>query len=252
MPSGILLKLYAKSASFYDAIYDVIYDPYSGKDYRSESNRLRQLIMRYKRSDGRSLLDVAVGTGRHLYYLKAWFDAEGLDINRDMIAIAQERNPGVKFHRGDMLTFKLPKKFDVISCLFSAIGYMTTLAKLQRAIRKMGIHLKPGGVLMVEPWITPRNFNSGKLHAVLVNQPELKLARIGRSLARGKISIINFHYLIATPRGTRYFRETEKFGLFTHSEYLGAFRGAGLKVAYDRKGLTGRGLYIGVKPRVAT
>jgi len=247
-----LLRLYAKSTSFYDAIYDVIYDAYSSKNYKSESNRLRQLIKRYKRSDGRSLLDVAVGTGRHLYYLKAWFDVEGLDINRKMLARAQERNPGVKLHQGDMLTFKLPKKFDVISCLFSAIGYMTTLAKLRRAILTMSIHLKPGGVLIIEPWITPRNFKSGKLHAALVNQPELKLARIGRSLARGKISLIDFHYLIATPERIRYFRETEKFGLFTHSEYLGALRAAGLRVAYDRKGLTGRGLYLGVKPRVAT
>jgi SAM-dependent methyltransferase len=252
MSGDNLLRLYTKSASYYDAVYDVIYDPYSGKDYKSESNRLRLLIRRYKRSDGKSLLDVAVGTGRHLYYLKAWFDVEGLDINRKMLAIAQERNPGVKFHQGDMLTFKLHKKFDVISCLFSAIGYMTTLAKLRRAIRNMALHLEPGGLLIIEPWITPRNFKSGKLHAVLVNQPELKLARIGRSLARGKISLIDFHYLIATPEDTRYFRETEKFGLFTHSEYLGAFGAAGLRVAYDRKGLTGRGLYVGIKPRDTT
>jgi SAM-dependent methyltransferase len=194
------------------------------------------------------LLDVAVGTGRHLYYLKAWFDVEGLDVNRKMIAMAQERNPEIKFHQGNMLNFKLPKKFDIISCLFSAIGYMTTKAKLRRAIQTMSFHLKPGGVLIIEPWITPRNFKNGKLHAVLVNQPELKLARLGRSLARGKISLIDFHYLIATPKGTRYFRETEKFGLFTNSEYIGAFRTAGLRIAYDRKGLTGRGLYIGVKP----
>ena len=246
------MRLYAKSTSFYDAIYDVIYDPYSGKDYKSESNRLRQLIRRYKRSDGRSLLDVAVGTGRHLYYLKAWFDVEGLDINRKMLAIAQQRNPGVKFHQGDMLNFTLPKKFDVISCLFSAIGYMTSLAKLRRAVRNMSLHLKPGGLLIIEPWITPRNFKSGRLHAVLVNQTELKLARIGRSSAHGKISLIDFHYLIATPNRTRYFHETEKFGLFTHSEYLGALQAVGLRVVYDRKGLIGRGLYVGVKPIDAT
>ncbi len=241
------LHLYSKSASYNDAIYDAIYDPYSGKDYKSESKRLRHLIIRHKRSDGASLLDVPCGTGRHLYYLKAWFDVEGLDINPKMLAIARKRNKEVKLHQGDMLSFRLSKRFDVVTCLFSAIGYMTTARKLRRAIRNMNAHLRPGGVLIVEPWITPRNFRSGTLHAVLVNQPKLKLARIGRSFVRGKTSIIDFHYLTATPRATRYFRAREKFGLFTHSEYLASFRAAGLKVTYDRKGLTGGGLYIGVK-----
>jgi len=236
-----------KSAPYYDAVYDVIYDPYSGKDYESESKRLRRLIERHKRSDENSLLDVASGTGRHLYYLKAWFDAEGLDINPKMLAIARKRNPGMKFHQGNMRTFKLTKRFDVITCLFSAIGYMTTLAQLRGAVRNMSAHLRPGGVLIIEPWISPRDFKSGSLHAVLVNQPKLKLARIGRSIAHGKTSTIQFHYLIATPKTTRHFSESEKFGLFTRAEYTSAFRAAGLRVRYYRRGLIGRGLYVGVK-----
>ena len=241
------MRLFVKSAPYYDAVYDVIYDPYSGKDYESESKRLRRLIERHKRSDENSLLDVASGTGRHLYYLKAWFDAEGLDINPKMLAIARKRNPGMKFHQGNMRTFKLTKRFDVITCLFSAIGYMTTLAQLRGAVRNMSAHLRPGGVLIIEPWISPRDFKSGSLHAVLVNQPKLKLARIGRSIAHGKTSTIQFHYLIATPKTTRHFSESEKFGLFTRAEYTSAFRAAGLRVRYYRRGLIGRGLYVGVK-----
>jgi hypothetical protein len=44
-----------------------------------------------------------------------------------------------------------------------------------------------------------------------------------------------------------HFTELDEFGLFTHNEYLAAFRNAGLKVSYDRKDLIGRGLYSGVK-----
>lgn len=55
------LHLDSKCASYYDATYDAIYDPYSGKDYKSESKRLRHLIIRHKRSDGASLLDVPCG-----------------------------------------------------------------------------------------------------------------------------------------------------------------------------------------------
>jgi len=238
-----------REPSFYDAVYDAIYDPYSDKDYRSESQRLLQLVRRHKRSNGRDLLDVPCGTGGHLKYLKAWFDVEGLDINRKMVTMARKRNLGVKFHCGNMLSFKLPKRFDVITCLFSAIGYMTTVEELRRAVLNMSLHLKSGGVLTVEPSIAPRDFKNRSLHAVLVNQPKLKLARIGRSSRQGRTAIINFHYLKATPKTTRYFSETVRLGLFTHSEYLASFRAAGLRVAYYVKGLGGRGLYVGLKTR---
>lgn len=81
-----------------------------------------------------------------------------------------------------MLTFTLSKEFDVVTCLFSAIGYMTTLRKLRRAVRNMSLHLNPGGVLIVEPWITPRNFIRGRIGAVYVNEAKLKIARFDKSI----------------------------------------------------------------------
>jgi len=67
---------------------------------------------------------------------------------------------------------------------------------------------------------------------------------------KGRLSIIEFHYLLGRPEGVEHFTELDEFGLFTHNEYLAAFRNAGLKARYDRKGLIGRGLYIGVKPTI--
>lgn len=61
-------------------------------------------------------------------------------------------------------------------------------------------------------------------------------------------SVFRLHYLVGTPDGVEYMTELNEFGLFTHAEYLAAFRKAGLKVTYDCKGLIGRGLYIGVRP----
>jgi SAM-dependent methyltransferase len=234
--------LFNKSVPYYDVIYDA-----AGKDYNTESQRLIHLIRRHKKSKGNTLLDVACGTGRHISYLKSSYFVEGLDIDPRLLAIAKRRDPDVRLHQGNMLTFNLHKQFDVVTCLFSAIGYMTTLRKLQRAIRNMSLHLKSGGVLIVEPWISPRNFINGSIHAAFVNEPQLKIARIGRSIVRGRISILDFQYLVATPRRTEYFRESEEFGLFDQSEYMNAFRLAGLKVKSYDKGLIGRGLYVGIK-----
>lgn len=68
------------------------------------------------------------------------------------------------------------------------------------------------------------------------------------SRQRGNISVIEFQYLIGTPKGIEHATEILELGLFTKQDYLQAFQKAGLKVSHDPKGLDGRGLYIGHKP----
>jgi ubiquinone/menaquinone biosynthesis C-methylase UbiE len=238
-----MAKLFEKSAEYYDAIYDAV-----GKNYKREANRLRRLIQEHKRSAGNTLLDVACGTGRHLMFLKRHFNVEGLDLDPILLEIARKRNRGVPFYIGDMQTFKLQRQFDVITCLFSAIGYMKTVSGLQRAVRNMERHLKTGGVLIVEPWLTPTKYSPRHLSAVFVNMPELKIVRMNNALRKSNRSILDFHYMVGTPEKISYFRETEDFGLFTRKQYMSAFRSAGLKVHYDPRGLIGRGLYVGRKP----
>lgn len=237
------MTLFGKSADYYDVIYDAL-----GKDYRREAKRIRRLVHLNQQSSGNTLLDVACGTGRHLRFLKRYFRAEGLDLNPRLLEIAQKRNPDLLFHRGNMLTFNLHKQFDVITCLFSAIGFMKTVPELGRAIWNMGRHLKAGGVLIVEPWLSPARYQSGRIDAVFVKLPKLKIARMNRTTANGKLSILDFHYLIGTPQGINYFKEVDALGLFTHKQYVKSFHAAGLTVHYDVRGLIGRGLYAGTKP----
>ena len=64
---------------------------------------------------------------------------------------------------------------------------------------------------------------------------------------RGKVSVLDFQYLIGTSKGVEHRAEIHELGLFTHKEYMEAFKAAGLKVIHDAQGLDGRGLYIGMK-----
>jgi len=161
-----------------------------------------------------------------------------------MLRLAKKKHPDIVFHRGDMVSFKLNKQFDAITCLFSAIGHLKTKRKLGLAIRNMSRHLKPGGVLIVEPWITPQQWGSGSVHANFVDQPEIKIARMNISKRRGRLSVLDMHHLVATPKRVEYFVERLELGLFTHEEYLDAFRSARLEVEFDPEGLMGRGLYL--------
>ena len=194
--------MYSKSAHLYDTIYQAM-----GKDYAAEAHMIHELVDRYKKTEGNTLLDVACGTGLHAGFLEEFYRVEGLDIASDMLSVAREKHPGIRFHRGDMRNFNLHKQFDVVTCLFSAIGYMETPARLHQAVSAMNRHLLPGGVLLVEPWLSPEDWHTGSVHASFVDQPELKIARMNLSGRKGNRSTFDFRFLVGTPQGIENFTE---------------------------------------------
>ncbi|MBK8540523.1 MAG: class I SAM-dependent methyltransferase [Ardenticatenia bacterium] len=231
--------MYRLSAAHYDAIY-------AAKDYAGEAAQIRDLVAARRGRHGGRLLDVACGTGRHLEHLRAHFEAAGLDLEPGLLAEARRRLPGLPLHQGDMRAFDLGERFDVVTCLFSAIGYVRTRAGLARALRSMARHLAPGGVLLVEPWFTPEAWRGGKstVHLKTVDLPELKIARACTSLTRGRLSVMDMHHLVSTPEGTRHFKERHSIGLFTVDEMRAGFRAAGLAADLEEPGLSGRGLWV--------
>jgi SAM-dependent methyltransferase len=233
--------MFSKSQRYYDALY-------SWKDYAQEAAHVKRLIAAHKRSDGNALLDVACGTGGHVPYLRDNFAYEGLDLDPGMLAIARERFPDVVFHHDDMANFALDHQFDVVTCLFSSIGNVKTKPRLRQAIATLAGHLRPGGILLVGAFFAPDEWIPGHPHALFVDQPNLKIARLNVSGVEGDVAILNFHYLVATPEGVEHFTERHELGLFTAEEYLAAFTGGGLAVTHDSEWRDGRGMYIGARP----
>lgn len=73
------------------------------------------------------------------------------------------RCPEATFHVGDMRTLDLPERYDVVLCLFSAIGYVRDEEGLRGTIEHLARHLKPEGVLLVDPWFEPGQLTHGPL-----------------------------------------------------------------------------------------
>lgn len=230
--------MFTKSAAFYDALY-------SWKDYQGEVEKLNSVI-RSRAPDARTLLDVACGTGKHLELLRDRYRVAGLDLDPRLLAVARGRLPSVPLHIGDMRGFELGSRFDVVTCLFSSIGYVRDRDELDRAVAAMAGHLAPEGLLVVEPWLMPETWNVGHVHALFVDEPELKIVRMHRSDRAADVAIMDMHYMVATPaEGVTSFTERHEMTLFRRQDYLDAFRSAGLDVEYDPDGLMGRGLYVG-------
>lgn len=236
-----MFSVFTKTATWYDLIY-------AEKDYARESVRVTELIRQHQRSAGNTLLDVACGSGGHLAHLTDAFDAEGLDLDESLIAIARQRLPQVRFHVAEMCRFDLGRTFDAVTCLFSSIGYARTPDGLNSAIGSFERHLKPGGVLVLEPWLPPGRFTAGYVSLEAIDRDEIKVARVQRSTIEDGLSVLNFDYLVGTSESVQHFTERHELGLFRHDEMLSALEARGLTVHFDPDGLMGRGLYVGTKP----
>jgi ubiquinone/menaquinone biosynthesis C-methylase UbiE len=234
--------IFKSLAKYYDLFY-------GWKNYQKEAATLRELIRAYKTSPGNDLLEVACGTGKHAELLKQDFAIVATDLNENMLRIARKRCPDVSFRRADMVTLDLGRQFDVVLCLFSSIGYVKTRARLKKTLANFARHLKPGGVMIVEPWWTKSNWKAGEIGMNTAGNDDVKIARQSVSKTRGNVSIMDMHYLIAErSKGVTHHVDRHELGLFEREDTLAYMRQVGLEARFLEEGLMrGRGLYIGVK-----
>ncbi len=234
--------MYKKLAKYYDLIYH-------WKDYEKEADSVKDLIKKYKKSDGNKLLDVGSGTGKHIECFINDYSCTGIDINNDMVEVAKTNFKDAIFEQGDMINFNLKTEFDVILCLFSSIGYVKTYSNLEKTIKNFANHLIKGGVLIVEPWFTKSKWRAGEPGMTTYDGKDIKIARLNTTKVEGDLSIMEMHYLIAEKNeDIIHFEDTHELGLFETDKTLDFMEKADLKAEFLKDGLMEeRGLFIGVK-----
>lgn len=237
---------YKNFAEYYDFFH-------AKKNYKAEVEKIVKIINQHKKSNGENLLDVCCGTGRHLGYFKKYYSCSGIDINKPMISVAKEKVKGVKFYVGDMANFSLNRKFDVINCLYASIAYAKKNILLKKTIKNFANHLEFGGVLVIEPFWTMKQYiktrNSSGFHMEVYDGKKIKMARVGISEIKNKLLFRNKMILLAE-KGKKpvYFEDKRITGLFQTEEILSAMKQAGLEAKFIKKGLNYNwGIYVGVK-----
>jgi len=232
--------MFSEAPELYDAIYGAF------KDYDDEAQRVAQLLADVAPT-ARRILDVGCGTGEHALRLQSrhGYEVCGLDLEPAFVELARKKLPAAKFWQGDMADFDLGVRFDAIVCLFSSIGYLTDLSRVEQAARCFLRHLSPGGVAVVEPWFPPEAWTVGRVYVHSCETPAGRIVRMSHSTVDGRTSKLEFHYLIGTSRGIEHRVEHHELGLFSAAELSGAFERAGFSsIDHDPKGLTGRGLLV--------
>lgn len=235
--------IYGQRAELYDRIYH-------WKDYAGEAARVRALLQAEGVPDAARLLDAACGTGSHLQHLQRWYEVAGFDGSQEMLAVARRKLTGVPLWQSDLRALGVERPFQAVVCLFSSIGYLQGEAALREGARALAGALAPGGVLLVEPWFTPQQWQAGRPHLSHYSSPELCLARATVAEREGDLSINVMHWLVAAEgRPVEHWTERHALWLCPHETLLRAFQEAGLRARLEPEGLMpDRGLLVARRP----
>jgi SAM-dependent methyltransferase len=141
-------EAYTRSARYYDAIFGSI------RDYPAQQAALLDSIISERAQlPGKSLLDVACGTGWHMWLMeRLGYGVEGIDSSAEQLAVAMQRIPEERLHLGDMRAIHTSHVFDVVTCLFGPLAHMPSIVQMRKAVASMASVLAPGGLLIIEPW----------------------------------------------------------------------------------------------------
>lgn len=239
-------KPFHPSAEVYDVVYQHL-------DYAGSAAIVETLI-RERCPGASSLLDMACGTGKHLAEWRHTFDhVEGADIDEALLEVARRRlGDSVALHVADYTGFDLGRRYDAITCMFSAIGYASTPKLLDAAVGAMSRHLEPGGVLIIEPWLMPEMIKPPWLRTLVAEGGDIVVLRSSRHRYEGDAEVggtsdLEMSYLVTTMEGSELITERHVMGVYPRSRYLDAMTSAGLDTEFLEGGAKlGRGLAIGI------
>lgn len=136
-----------------------------------ESPARARFIDELTRTAGGHLLDVGCATGSFCRLMRRrGVGAEGVDINPRFVDAARAKDPGGRFHVGNMRTLALDRVFDVVVCLGTTFCYNLTNCEITATLVRLREHVRPGGLILLDvlnaiAFTGPRPFQPVTRHA---------------------------------------------------------------------------------------
>ena len=182
------MKLYKNLSKIYDLLY-------SYRDYDKEAEFL---IGQLPRGVSPSFLDVACGTGAHLEAVRKKLPLArlgGIDLSKEMLAVAQKKSSDFKLVRADMRSFDIGRNFDMIYCLSGSIQYNLSQEDLTKTIHSMRKHAVSGKVIFDLAYCLER-WREGYTNITANSNEQFEVAELYTSHSKDGFSYWNPLYLI--------------------------------------------------------
>ncbi len=224
-------QLYKKYAKFYDKIY-------SKKKYDAEVDFINSVVKNFK-VKGKNLLDMACGTGTHAKkFANNGFQVTGVDVNSEMLKLARKKTKEASFVVGSMQSCKSKKKFDIITCLFTAINYNKNISELKSTIKNFSNLLNKGGVVIFDlGLIKGKEDKKTGVFIDTYSEDNLQIARISQwnpSKENPEIYNANFLMFVKDKGKVDFEIDEHELGIFSVEEIKSIMEKNGLAVkVYD-------------------
>lgn len=129
----------------YGVQFSQIYDAGWGSWTQDIWPTLHEAVRR-RAPQARSWLDLCCGCGHLLWRAAgAGFEVVGVDRSKAMLRCARRNAPAARLVRADVRDFDLGREFDVVTCMYDSLNYLTSVTDLGRALRRAKAHLaRPG------------------------------------------------------------------------------------------------------------
>jgi SAM-dependent methyltransferase len=152
----------SEAENFWKTLYPFLFPEDSFRLAEQEAQKILALI----NFEGRTILDLACGPGRHSTVLaKKGYHVTGVDCSPYLLAKAKERarseNVEVEFVQEDMRQFTRPEAYDLVMSMFTSFGYFDDRQDDLKVLRNIYGSLVRGGTLVMDLFgkeVLARNF----------------------------------------------------------------------------------------------
>ena len=159
------MKITSNCFNAYSRYYNLLYQD---KDYPSETNYIKSLLIRQGLKNG-SLLEFGSGTGKHASLLaENGYKIHGIERSAEMVSQIEPVN-GFTCEQGDICTIQLGRAFDAVLSFFHVVSYQTDNESLHAVFGRAAEHLKSGGIFIFDFWYSP---------AVYAQRPAVRVKRM--------------------------------------------------------------------------
>jgi SAM-dependent methyltransferase len=111
------------------------------------------------------ILDLACGTGILAVFLASrGHIVHGIDISSDMVALAKSKSvkmPNVSFEVQDMTRFIVRDEFDLITCTFDSLNYVSNIDDVEAMFIRVARSLKKSGLFVFDSNTDQHYINAG-------------------------------------------------------------------------------------------
>ncbi len=126
---------------------------------------IEELLIEFDKPNAK-ILDIACGTGiLAINLVRKGYSVHGIDISPQMIGKAQSKSagiPNVSFTVGDMTWFQTLEKFDMVTCTFDSINYLTDLGSVREMLHCVASSLYETGLFVFDSNTEPSYMGKDK------------------------------------------------------------------------------------------